>query len=339
LAKGSLPYGGPAAPRADGTDMVRGYPIAVLSAIILSTTAVFIRYLTQTFHMPALILACWRDMFVAITMVLVLAVARPRLLHAQRRHLGYLALYGLMLTLFNAFWTLSVALNGAAVSTVLTYSSAAFTALLGRWLFGEHLGWEKILVVAACLCGCALVSGALQERAWQANLTGIVTGALSGLWYAGYSLMGRSASQRGLNPWTTLMYTFGVAAFCLLLLNLFLGRFLPGAATRTSDMFWLGTSVWGWFILFLLAAGPTVAGFGLYNVSLAHLPSSVANLILTIEPAFTIVIAYLFLKERLTAVQIAGSLLILSGVVFLRLSEGRRARLESGSPHPGRAVA
>jgi drug/metabolite transporter (DMT)-like permease len=102
------------------------------------------------------------------------------------------------------------------------------------------------------------------------------------------------------------MYTFGVAAFCLLLLNLFLGRFLPGAATRASDMFWLGTSVWGWFILFLLAAGSTVAGFGLYNVSLAHLPSSVANLILTIEPAVTAAIAYLFLKERLTAAQIPG---------------------------------
>jgi drug/metabolite transporter (DMT)-like permease len=158
--------------------MARGYPIAVLSAIILSTTAVFIRYLTQTFHMPALILACWRDTFVAITMVLALAVVRPHLLRMQRRHPGYLALYGLMLTLFNAFWTLPVALNGAAVSTVLAYSSAAFTALLGRWLFGEHLGWEKLLVVAACLCGCALVSGALQAQAWQANLTGIVTGAL-----------------------------------------------------------------------------------------------------------------------------------------------------------------
>ena len=317
---------------AGDTDMARGYPIAVLSAIILSTTAVFIRFLTQTFHMPALVLACWRDVFVAVTMILVLAVFRPRLLRVNAGQLVYLALYGFMLTLFNAFWTLSVALNGAAVSTVLAYSSAAFTALLGRWLFREHLGWEKLVVVAACLFGCALISGALQTEAWQTNLTGIVTGALSGLWYAGYSLMGRSASRRGLNPWTTLMYTFTVAALCLLAPNLGAGASLPGAARSASDMLWLRSSFLGWLVLFLLAAGPTVAGFGLYNVSLGYLPSSVANLILTLEPAFTAAIAYLFLGERLTPVQIAGSLLVLAGVIFLRLSEGRNPAHPPG-PH------
>lgn len=308
-----------------GAELARGYPIAVLSAVILSTTAVFIRFLTQTFHMPALVLACWRDIFVAVTMVLVLAVFQPHLLRVNRSQLRYLVLYGFMLTLFNAFWTLSVALNGAAVSTVLAYSSAAFTALLGRWLLQERLGWEKLVVVAACLFGCALISGALQAEAWQTNLTGIMTGALSGLWYAGYSLMGRSASRRGLNPWTTLLYTFAVAALCLLVLNLGVGGALPGAARSASDMLWLRSSVQGWLVLFVLAAGPTVAGFGLYNVSLSYLPSSVANLILTLEPAFTAAIAYLFLRERLTPIQIVGSLLILAGVIFLRLSEGRKA--------------
>jgi drug/metabolite transporter (DMT)-like permease len=306
-------------------DFARGYPIAVASAIILSTTAIFIRYLTQTYNMPALVLAFWRDLFVALTMLTVLVILHPRLLRVERRDVGYLVAYGLILTMFNSFWTLSVSLNGAAVSTVLSYSSAAFTALLGRWLLKERLGWVKIVTIAACLGGCVLVSGALEPGAWQGNLTGILTGMLSGLWYAGYSLMGRSASQRGLNPWTTLLYTFGFAACFLLLLNLFLGRLLPGAAIHPADMLWLGKATWGWFILFLLAAGPTLAGFGLYNVSLGYLPSSVANLILTLEPAFTAVIAYVVLNERLNSIQIAGSLLIMGGVVFLRVYESRHS--------------
>ncbi len=306
----------------NSSNLSRGYTVAVAAAIFLSTTAIFIRYLTQTFHMPSLILACLRDGLVALTLLPILALLRPALIRVKPQHLVYLAVYGLMQAFFNATWTLSVALNGAAVSTVLVYCSAGFTALLGWWLLKERLDWAKILAVCLSLGGCALVSGALAPAAWRANLTGILTGILSGLFYAIYSLMGRSAAQRGLNPWTTLLYTFGYAAVFLVVLNLVPGGFLPGKASRPSDFFWLGNSAAGWGALFLLAAGPTLAGFGLYNMSLSYLPSSVANLIVTLEPAFTAAIAYILLGERLNGMQVGGSLMILAGVVFLRVYEG-----------------
>jgi drug/metabolite transporter (DMT)-like permease len=302
--------------------LTRGYTIALASAAILSTTAIFIRHLTQTYALPALVLAFWRDVFVTLTLLLVLGLLRPALLRVNRKYLRYLVLYGLVLAIFNSLWTLSVALNGAAVSTVLAYCSAGFTALLGWWLLRERLDWAKLLAVAFSLAGCVLVSGALDPAAWRANLLGILTGIFSGLFYAIYSLMGRSASQRGLNPWATLVYTFGFAAVFLLAFNLLGEGFLPGAITRPEDFLWLGNAWPGWGILFLLAAGPTLAGYGLYNVSLTYLPSSVANLIVTTEPAFTVVIAYFLLGERLTWVQVGGSLLILGGVVFLRIYEG-----------------
>jgi drug/metabolite transporter (DMT)-like permease len=119
-----------------------------------------------------------------------------------------------------------------------------------------------------------------------------------------------------------LLYTFGFAALFLLLFNLLPGGLLPGTASRPAELLWLGNALAGWVILFLLAAGPTVAGYGLYNVSLAYLPSSVANLILTLEPVFTAVIAYLLLSERMNGLQLGGSLMILAGVVFLRMYEG-----------------
>jgi drug/metabolite transporter (DMT)-like permease len=248
---------------------------------------------------------------------------RPDLLHIRREHLRYLAAYGLLLSLFNAAWTTAVDLTGAAVATVLVYCSAGFSVVLGWWFLDERLNRGKLLAVVCALGGCVLVSGALESG--SANLSGLLIGILAGLCYAVYTLMGRSASQRGLNPWTTLVYTFSFAAGFLLIYNLLPGDFIPGAAERPADLFWLGHAWRGWGVLILLAAVPTVAGFGLYNVSLTYLPSSVANLIVTTEPAFTAVIAYFFLGERLNAVQIAGSLLILGGVVFLRLYEGRLA--------------
>ncbi len=210
----------------------RGYTIGVASAAILSTTAIFIRYLTQTYQIPPLVLAFWRDIFVVLTLLPVLGLMRPVLLRISRGHIFYLAGYGLVLALFNSFWTLSVALNGAAVSTVLVDCSAAFTAFLG-WIFlQERLTWAKILAIAICLGGCTLVSGALTAGSWSGNLSGILTGIASGLFYAIYSLLGRSASQRGLSPWTTLFYTFGFAALFLLLINYCLVASFP--ARRAS---------------------------------------------------------------------------------------------------------
>jgi drug/metabolite transporter (DMT)-like permease len=304
------------------SNLTRGYTIALVSAAILSTTAILIRYLTGTYQIPALVLAFWRDSFVALTLFPILAWLRPALLRVKRRDLSYLAAYGLLLAVFNALWTTSVVLNGAAVSTVLAYCSAGFTALLGWWFLKERLDWSKLLAVGLSLGGCVLVSGALDPAVWNANFVGILTGTLSGLCYAIYSLLGRSAAQRGLNSWTTVLYTFGFAAAFLLLFNLFPVKPFPGTAAQPADLLGLGKAAAGWGVLFLLAAGPTLAGFGLYNMSLGYLPSSVANLIVTLEPAFTAASAYFLFGERLNAVQIGGSLMILAGVVFLRIYEG-----------------
>lgn len=317
------------------SSLTRGYTIALIAAAILSTTAIFIRFLTTTYHIPALVLAFWRDVFVVVTLVAIFSLRQPHMLRVDRRYLPFLMGYGFVLAMFNSLWTLSVALNGAAVSTVLAYTSAGFSALLGWWLLKERLGIPKLLAVIISLGGCILVSGALEPSAWGANLIGILTGTVSGLGYAGYSLMGRVSSQRGQNPWTVLLYTFGFAALFLLLFNVLLSGVVPGTASSMADFLWLGDAWVGWGVLFLLAAGPTVAGYGLYNVSLSYLPSSVANLVVTIEPVFTTLTAYLLLGERLNGIQIGGSLMILGGVVFLRISEGWQANRTQTEPGSG----
>ena len=300
----------------------RGYFFAFLSAVILSTTGILIRFLTQTYALPALVLALWRDLFVILPLGIILLIVRPRLLKIPLKFLPLLIVYGLVLSLFNACWTLSVSINGAAVGTVLCYSSAAFTAILGWWFLKEKLGWGKIAAVLLSIFGCLLVSGALYASSWQANLLGIVTGVATGLFYAIYSLMGRTFSQRGLNIWVMQFYTFGFAALFLFIYNILPGGILPGTAQTFSQLIWSSLDLKGWLILFLLAAGPTLLGFGTYNISLTYLSSSVANLIVTLEPVFTTISAYFIFGERLTLIQLIGGLMIVGGVVVIRLTEG-----------------
>lgn len=305
------------------TRTTRGYAICLAGTIIWSTTGVLIRYLTQHYHMPPLLLAFWRDVLVSAALALSFALVKPELLRLERRHLPFVAFYGLILSLFNSLWTISVAYNGAAVSTVLAYSSAAFTAILGWRIYHERLDAAKGLAVTLSMLGCVLVSGAYQAAMWRLNLLGITTGLLSGLAFASYSLMGKASSLRHINPWSMMVYGFGSATPFLLLYNLLPLGLPEGLAT--PELLWLGKSLGGWGVLTLLALGPTVGGFGLYTVSMGYLQASVANLIATLEPAMTAGLAYLLLGERLNLIQLLGSAMILAAVVLLRLQEGRLA--------------
>lgn len=301
-------------------NLTKGYGIAFIGTMIWSTTAILIRHLTNQWQLPPIILAFWRDLFVFVVLATSLLVIKPRLLRLRRDDFRYLVIYGLVLALFNTCWTLSVYYNGAAVSTVLAYSSAGFTALMGWYFLKESLDIGKIVCVALSILGCVLVSGAYSPAMWRLNPLGIITGLVSGLAFAVYSLMGRQASNRKIHSLTTLTYTFGIAAGFLLLFNLVR---IPGYS-GIQDLFWLGNSIAGWGFLFLLAIVPTIGGYGLYTVSLGYLPASVANLIATLEPAFTAIQAYLLLGERFTFSQISGSILILGAVILLRWLEERR---------------
>ena len=131
--------------------------------------------------------------------------------------------------------------------------------------------------------------------------------------------MGRTASQRSIDPWSTLLYGFALAVPFLFVYNLFSPWLPPGVAS--THFLWLGGALAGWLILATLAIGPTIGGFGLYTVSLGYLPASVAQIIATLEPAMTSVLAFFLLGERFTSPQWIGSALIIGGVVVLRLSD------------------
>lgn len=305
----------------------RGYAIGITATLLWSWTAIFIRYLTEYYRMPPLVLAFWRDLNLALFLGVIFGLFNPARLVLERRQWRFMLLYGVILALFNSLWTISVALNGAAVSTVLAYSSAAFTALLGRWLFRESLGWLKITSVSLSLAGCVFVSAAYDPAAWHVNPLGVITGLGSGLAFAAYSLMGKAASQRGINPWTVLLYAFGAAAFFLLGFN-FLYPWLP-QGVASPNLLWLGGATLGWLLLIGLALGPTIGGYGLYTVSLTYLPASVANVIATLEPVMTTVWAFSLLGERFTLPQWLGSVLIIAGVVLLRVEGARGEEAES----------
>ena len=298
---------------------LRGYLTGVGATVFLSFTGILISYLNKTYNLPSLVLAFWRDCFAVLGLTVAFTLFSRDRFRLGASHWKFFVLYGLTLAIFNSMWTFSVQFNGAAVATVLAYSSPAMTAILSHFILKEEINRIKLISILLSLLGTALVSGAVNPSAWKVNSVGILFGLLTGLLFACYSLLGKTASNNSIDSWTTMLYGFSGAILFLFLFNLVMNTL--GGQSLFSNFMWLGTSSNGWAILFFLGIGPTIGGYGLYLVSLNYLPATVANLIGSLEPAFTAIWAYFLLNEQLTFIQIIGSLLVLASVILLRLGE------------------
>ena len=296
-----------------------GYGLAFAGAFFLSFSAIFIRYLDLVYQIPPLVLAFWRLFFVACFLGIYLGLKRRPVFSDFLANRVFFLAYGTILAVFNGTLFFSITLNGAAVATILLYTSAAFTTILGRIFLREEITIHKFLAVVISFLGCVLISDLVRQSGAEVNAAGMLVGVTAGLCKSSYSLMGRAASLRGVNAWKILFYIFSFAAIFLLVINVVLGPFMIGSITQVSDIFWMKDSVRGWLLLLLLAAGPTLLGYGSQNASFNYLPASVVNIILSIEPVFTTIIAFIILGEVLSVQQMAGGLLILSGVLLMRL--------------------
>ena len=309
----------------DRAHLNRGYTIGLIGILFWSTTAIFISYLLKNYPLQPLTLAFWRDVFVAGALSIGLLLFRRSALRLEARQRKFLGLYGVSLTLMNISWTLSVALNGAAVATVMVYASPGITALAARFFFKERLSLMRVLAFSGGLIGCIFVAKANDPAQWNVNAGGIIIGVLSAFGFAFYSLMGKAVAHRQINSWTATLSAFVTAAIVLLpttLIVLTVGRSgAPAAEAASYHLFSLGAQWEGWLILFVLAVIPTLGGFGLYTASLGYLPAGTANLLATLEPVLTTILAYWLLHESLSPVQLIGGALIVLSVISLRWEE------------------
>jgi drug/metabolite transporter (DMT)-like permease len=218
-------------------------------------------------------------------------------------------------------WTISVKYNGAAVSTILNFSSVAFTAIIEHLFFRSKLGLVKILAIVVSILGCLFVARGYEIEIWRINPIGIGIGLLTGVAFSVYSLVGKETAKRGIESWTALFYSFSIAALFLCVFSYF--EHFGSGRHFVNYLFWLDDSLFGWTMLIILAAIPTIGGYGLYTLSLRYLQASVANLIATLELPMTAFQAYLILGEWLEFLQIAGTVMILTGVVLIRWNESR----------------
>jgi drug/metabolite transporter (DMT)-like permease len=256
-------------------------------------------------------LAQLRLFFSFLFLAAYLALFRRRLLRVERRHMLSLTVLGIFgLTAVQVTYLLAISRTNVATAIFLQYLAPALVMGYGLVSGAEKAAPKNILAVAASLAGGFLmVRGASAAGGFAVSPAGMLAGLLSACAFAFYTVYGKKCLSF-YSSWTILLWGFatGTVLFCL---------------RRPPWVTLLGYSPPVWLFFIYIAVFSSVIPFGLYIKSLQYTSAVKANLTSTLEPVLAGLLAFFFLGERLTPLQLAGGALILGGVILIQLFSGQ----------------
>jgi drug/metabolite transporter (DMT)-like permease len=279
--------------------------LAVLGAASISASGVMIK-LADTGTATAAFYRC----LLALPLLITLAVLEqrkrgPRPVAARRR--AFVA--GLFLAVDLVLWNHAIAEVGAGVATVLGNLQVLFVAFAAWALFGERPERRFVIFLPVVLTGVVLVSGMVGGDGGGTHpLAGIGYGFGTSVAYTAFLLILRRTSGNTPHVVGPLAEATTGAAVGALALGLVFGGL----------QFRIAWPSFGW--LLLLALLSQTLGWLLITSSLPRLPAAISSVTLLLQPAAAMLLAFGVLGERPTLIQIAGAVVVCTGVVAISMT-------------------
>jgi drug/metabolite transporter (DMT)-like permease len=269
----------------------------------------------------------------AVGLLVVLAVAAPGRLRVRRRELPFLALFGVVGVAMTQFlYYVAIGRMPVGIALVFEMTAPVFIALYVWLVRREHVRSRLWLALLLSLCGLVLVAE-VWEDGGSLDPLGVGAGLLAAVCLAAYYLMGeRGTGTR--DPVTLTCWSFVAAAVFWSLAAPWwdfdptvLGEPVPVSVGALELPLWV---LVGWIVV--LGA---IVPFWLSIAALRHLHPTAAGLVATVEPVFASVVAWLWLEQVLSGWQVAGGVVVLTGIVLAQTARSAQAP----SPLPETPVA
>ncbi|NUR62649.1 MAG: DMT family transporter [Catenulispora sp.] len=214
------------------------------------------------------------------------------------------------------WWTQAIFEVGAGLSTVLVNAQVLIVPLLALGIDHERLRFRYLVVLPAMLVGIVLTGGVLERGVSGPDPTwGTINALLAAICYSGFLYLLRRGGQQGHVVGT---YTAIIAVSAVVSL-------VAGALWRGVDL----TPSWpalSWLAVSALCG--QVLGWLLVAWASPALASDTAAALLMLTPVGSLVLSYFVLRERPSAWQLAGAVMMIVGAYFVA------ADRSSPSPKP-----
>jgi drug/metabolite transporter (DMT)-like permease len=242
-----------------------------------------------------------------------LAVRRPALRPPTARSLllivalGLVGVVGLQLT-----YNIAIVRLPLGIALLLEYLAPVLIVLWVRFVRHEPVHPRMWVAVALALSGLAVVGQVWTGLAFDA--LGVAMGLAAAVCFATYFLLGEHHTDTE-DPLHVILWAFVVAA---VLMNVVQPSWTaPDLPASTSLLGRLdGFDVSPWLALTGVVVLGTVTPFFLMLLALRHLPATIVTVVAMLEPVTATVIGWGWFRESLSALQVAGVVALLGGIVL-----------------------
>jgi len=234
-----------------------------------------------------------------------------RRLRVTRRELPLLGVYGLIgFFLVPALYFVSISRIPIGIALLFEFTAPLFVALWAR--FGQHQRVRGRLWIGLAL---SLLGLACVAEIWgdlRLDALGVGASLLAAVLLGAYYVIG-ARTVRDRDPISLTGLAFGVSALAGLAYQLIVrGPGVTAAGWRPLTGTIQGLPVW--LLAIYLVIGGSIVPYALVVTALRHLPATSVSIIGMVEPVIAGGIAWFALSEVLNVAQLAGSVLLLSGV-------------------------
>jgi drug/metabolite transporter, DME family len=289
----------------------KGYLFVVAAAIFWGISGSAAKFLFNS-DVSAFRLVQLRLTIAAAGLFLWLLVRKRDLIRIDPRDTFYFILFGVAgMASVQFTYLYAISKIHVAAAILLQYTAPAFIAVYAVVFFKDRLSPVTLLALGGALIGCYFVVGGYNLEIMKMNLAGVISGLLSGVGFAWYSIHGEYG-MRKYNPWTVLFYALLIAAAVWNIIN-----FAHPPLDRPIGTY--RAAHWGW-VVYIGIMG-TLLPFGLYLEGVNLIRSTRASITATLEPITAGVLSFFFLGERMEPLQLFGGALVIISVVLLQLRQ------------------
>jgi drug/metabolite transporter (DMT)-like permease len=290
-----------------------GYALTLAAAGFLAVNGT-VSTLALDAGIPPTNLTALRCTGAAAVLLVFLAVVAPARLRVTWREVPFLAAFGVVGVAFTQFlYYVAIGVMPVGIALVFEMTAPVFIALYVWLVRREKVRSRLWLALLLSLSGLVLVAEVWQDGGSLDSL-GVGAALLAALCLAAYYLMGERGTVTR-DPVALTCWSF-VAAAVFWAVAAPWWAFDAGVLSERVPMSLGSLELPLWVLVLWIVVLGAVVPFWLSIAALRHLPPTAAGLVATVEPVFASIVAWLWLEQVLSAWQVAGGAVVLTGIVL-----------------------